>query len=71
VIGTRPDGVADGVMLRGNAYEAPEYSIQYSAYVSARSSINQLQASRLAGGDTSISSNLHIAIGFRISMIPR
>ncbi len=54
VIGTRPNGVGDGVMLRGNAYETPAYSIQYSAYFSARSSINQLEASRLAGGDTSI-----------------
>jgi hypothetical protein len=54
VIGTRPNGIADGVMLRGNAYETPAYSFQYSAYFSTRSSINQLEASRLAGGDTSI-----------------
>jgi hypothetical protein len=54
VIGTRPNGIADGVMLRGNAHETPAYSIQYSAYFSARSSINQLEASRLAGGDASI-----------------
>jgi hypothetical protein len=53
-IGTRPNGLGDGVMLRGNAYETPEYSIQYSAYFSTRSNINQLEASRLAGGDTSI-----------------
>jgi hypothetical protein len=54
VIGTRPNGVGDGVMLRGSAYETPAYSIQYSAYFSTRSDINQLEASRLAGGDTSI-----------------
>lgn len=54
LIGTRPNGVGDGVMLRGNAYENNAYSIQYSAYFSARSNINQLEASRLAGGDSSI-----------------
>src|SRR3984885_10641334 len=54
LIGTRPNGVGDGVMLRGNAHETPVYSIQYSAYFSTRSSINQLEASRLAGGDASI-----------------
>ena len=53
-VGTRPNGVGDGVMLRGNARETPSYSIQYSAYFSARSNINQLEASRLAGGDASI-----------------
>ena len=54
VIGTRPNGIGDGIMLRGNAHETPAYSIQYTAYFSARSSINQLEASRLAGGDGSI-----------------
>jgi hypothetical protein len=54
VIGTRPDGIGDGIMLRGNARETQAYSIQYTAYFSARSSINQLEASRVAGGDTSI-----------------
>jgi hypothetical protein len=53
-IGTRPMAVADGVMLRGNAHETPAYSIQYSAYFSTRSSINQLQASRLVGVDASV-----------------
>ena len=52
--GTRPNGVGDGVMLRGNARETSSYSIQYTAYFSARSSINQLEASRLAGGDSSV-----------------
>jgi hypothetical protein len=54
VVGTRPNGIADGVMLRGNAKETQAYSIQYSAYFSTRSNINQLEASRLAGGDASI-----------------
>ena len=54
LVGTRPNGVADGLMLRGNVKETQAYSIQYSAYFSARSNINQLEASRLAGGDTSI-----------------
>jgi len=53
-VGTRPNGIADGIMLRGNARETDAYSIQYSAYFSARSNINQLEASRLAGGDGSI-----------------
>jgi hypothetical protein len=54
LIGTRPNGVGDGVMLRGNAKETQAYSVQYTAYFSARSNINQLEASRAAGGDTSI-----------------
>jgi hypothetical protein len=54
LIGTRPLGIGDGVMFRGNAKETNAYSIQYSAYFSVRSSINQLQASRLAGEDASI-----------------
>jgi hypothetical protein len=53
-VGTRPSGIGDGIMLRGNVKETDAYSVQYSAYFSARSSINQLTASRLAGGDASI-----------------
>jgi hypothetical protein len=34
--------------------QTPAYSVQYSAYFSASSNINQLQASRSAGGDSSI-----------------
>jgi len=41
-------------MLRGTATQHPSYSIQYTAYFSARSNINQLQSARVAGGDTSI-----------------
>jgi hypothetical protein len=53
-IGTRNSGAGDGIMLRGVAVQKPGYSIQYSSYFSARSNINQLQAARTAGGDTSI-----------------
>lgn len=53
-IGTRTSGSGDGFMLRGVATQQPSYSIQYTAYFSARSDINQLQAARVAGGDTSV-----------------
>jgi hypothetical protein len=53
-IGTNPDGFGDGFMLRGVAATLPSASIQYSAYLSAHDSINQLAAARLIGGDTSI-----------------
>jgi hypothetical protein len=50
-IGILPGGSADGVMLRGVLRQAPSYSIQYSSYFSANSSVNQLEAARAAGGD--------------------
>ncbi len=53
-IGLRTSGAGDGFMLRGVATEQPGYTVQYSAYFSARSNINQLQAARTAGGDASI-----------------
>jgi hypothetical protein len=53
-IGTRTSGAGDGVMLRGMAIEHPSWTIQYSAYFSALSNVNQLQAARTAGGDVSI-----------------
>lgn len=53
-IGLPTGGSGDGVMLRGVATQRPAYSLQYSAYFSARSSVNQLQAARTAGGDASI-----------------
>ncbi|RZU39407.1 hypothetical protein [Edaphobacter modestus] len=53
-IGTRNSGAGDGFMLRGVATQHQSFSIQYSAYFSARSDINQLEAARTAGGDTSI-----------------
>jgi hypothetical protein len=53
-IGTRTSGAGDGIMLRGVVVQRPAYSVQYSSYFSARSDINQLQAARTAGGDTSV-----------------
>ncbi len=53
-IGVLTSGAGDGIMLRGVAKQMPNYTLQYSAYFSARSSINQLQAARTAGGDASI-----------------
>jgi hypothetical protein len=53
-IGTHPYGSGDGIMLRGVAASLPSATIQYTAYFSAQSSIEQLQAVRAAGGDTSI-----------------
>ena len=53
-IGTRTSGAGDGAMLRGVLRQTSAYSIQYSAYFSARSNINQLEAARTAGGDSSI-----------------
>jgi hypothetical protein len=52
-IGTT-DGFGDGIMLRGVAASLPKASIQYSAYMSAHYSLNQLAAARLIGGDTSV-----------------
>ncbi|HEV2276413.1 MAG TPA: hypothetical protein VGR96_19730 [Acidobacteriaceae bacterium] len=63
-IGTRTSGSGMGVMLRGAATQQTSYSIQYSAYFSARSGINQLDAARTAGGDASIYlNNAHLEIG--------
>ena len=53
-IGTHPYGAADGVMVRGVAASLPSASIQYSAFVSAHCSTNELQAVRAAGGDASV-----------------
>jgi hypothetical protein len=53
-IGTRPTGAGDGLMLRGLAVQMPSYSVHYTAYFSAPSSIEQLVSARTAGGDGSI-----------------
>ena len=53
-IGTRTSGAGDGFMLRGVVAQKPAYSVQYTAYFSALSTINQLEAARTAGGDASI-----------------
>jgi hypothetical protein len=53
-LGLGASGAGDGGMLRGVIRQTPAYSVQYSAYFSASSTINQLQASRTSGGDGSI-----------------
>jgi hypothetical protein len=53
-IGTRTSGSGNGFMLRGVAVQKPSYSVQYTAYFSALSNINELQSARTAGGDASI-----------------
>jgi hypothetical protein len=53
-IGTAPYGFGDGFMLRGVLASTPAANFQYTAYMSAHSSINQLPAERAAGGDGSI-----------------
>ena len=53
-IGTLTSGSGDGFMLRGVAVQEPSYSVQYSAYFSAKCDINQLSAARVAGGDASV-----------------
>ncbi len=53
-IATHPDGAADGFQLRGAAATLPFASIQYTAYVSAHSNVNELQSARSSGGDVSI-----------------
>jgi hypothetical protein len=54
IIGLPSGGSGDGIMLRGVAVQRPAYSLQYSAYFSARSNVNQLQAARTTGYDASI-----------------
>ncbi|HVJ09513.1 MAG TPA: hypothetical protein VM554_14130 [Acidisarcina sp.] len=53
-IGTRPTGAGDGLMLRGVAVQMPSYTVQYTAYFSAPSNIEQLVSGRAAGGDGSL-----------------
>ena len=53
-IGTGTSGSGNGFMLRGVVMQKPSYSVQYTAYFSALSNINELQSARAAGGDASI-----------------
>ena len=53
-IGTRTTGAGDGLMLRGVAAQTPEMDLQYSAYFSVRSDVEQLGSARAAGGDASV-----------------
>lgn len=53
-IGTRTSGAGNGLMLRGVAAQTAQMSVQYSAYASVRSDINQLGSPRAAGGDAGV-----------------
>jgi hypothetical protein len=53
-IGTRTSGAGVGGALRGVALQTDHYSVQYSAYFSAFSSVNQLDAARTTGFDASV-----------------
>jgi hypothetical protein len=53
-IGTRSSGSGDGLELRGTVIQRPAYAVQYTAYFSAHSGIQQLQSGRAAGYDISV-----------------
>src|SRR5215469_17048649 len=53
-VGTRTSGAGNGLMVRGVAAQTPEMSIQYTAYYSASSDVEQLGSARAAGGDASV-----------------
>lgn len=52
-IGTQ-GGSGDGGELRGIVKQTDSFSVQYTAYFSAESNVNELQAARGAGGDGSV-----------------
>jgi hypothetical protein len=63
-IGTEDSGSGEGGELRGVAAQTGKMTINYTAYFSAHTNTNQLQASRLAGGDTSVFlPNQHLEVG--------
>jgi hypothetical protein len=53
-IGTRTSGAGVGGELRGVITQNNSYSVQYAAYYSAHSNVNQLSAARTTGGDASV-----------------
>ena len=53
-IGTRTTGSGDGFALRGVVVQRAAYSVQYTAYVSAHTNINRLEAARTVGYDASV-----------------
>ena len=53
-VGTQTTGSASGLQYRGVAIQRPGYSVQYAAYYSAHSNIEQLQSGRAAGYDVSV-----------------
>jgi hypothetical protein len=63
-IGTRTSGEGIGGMLRGVVAQNDNVSVQYSAYYSTHSGVNELSSARLAGGDGSVYfPNHHIEVG--------
>jgi hypothetical protein len=53
-IGTRTSGSSDGVMVRGTAAEGRDWQVNYTAYFSALSNVDQFMAGRTAGGRAGI-----------------
>jgi hypothetical protein len=53
-IGTRTTGSGSGLQYRGVVIQRTAYSVQYTAYYSAHSNIQQLQSARAAGYDVSV-----------------
>ena len=53
-IGTRTSGSSNGAMARGVLYSAPAWNLNYAAYFSASSNLEQFTAGRSAGGRMSI-----------------
>jgi len=53
-IGTRTSGAGNGLMVRGVAAQTPTMSLQYTAYYSVPSDVEQLGSGRAAGGDASV-----------------
>ena len=53
-VGTRTTGSGIGLMLRGVAAQTADMSLQYTAYYSAHSDVEQLSSARVAGGDASV-----------------
>ena len=49
-IGTRTSGSSDGAMLRGTAVEGRDWQLNYAAYFSASSKVEQFDSGRTAGG---------------------
>ncbi|MBV8436362.1 MAG: hypothetical protein JOY95_02480 [Silvibacterium sp.] len=58
-VGTRTSGAGVGGQLRGVVAQTNKYSVQYSAYFSAFSSVYQLDAARTTGFDASVYFPVH------------
>jgi len=53
-IGTRTSGSSNGGMVRGVAIARPKWNLTYSAYASAATTVENLQAGRTAGGRAAV-----------------